>query len=344
MYTKDGYVRGIWNVVKNSFIHCGSAPYIYSERYTPLKISYLEGASWSKKNEKVGTLRYMLKIDCSGIDQSNSQVVNAYQREQEYLILKRLQQEYIEEFFVPFDEEGFEQWKKDRRVKKKEVSEGITYYREHVNDSRFCTEDKGTFNLSEFHYVFKASKETAQRYWTLLNSIVNSRKLKMIITKKEGYDLDKLEPSPLLKRLCSEALKAKVYNIIGKDIKSKHVLALINEMNPLLYQYINEIDFNVTDQSKDVIEGLVEVGTLLDCFDKDEMKLRYIEYHLNKMKLIGKLGYAGGYPDYTKNFYDEDKQIIKRVYLLERLVEKKQLEVQQVDENQLVLPLELELA
>lgn len=162
----------------------------------------------------------------------------------------------------------------------------------------------------------------------------------MIITKSEGYDLDILEPSPILKRLCSEALKAKVYNILEDDLKQANVLNLIKNLNPLVYQYIQETNLTRCPQiSGDVIDGLIEAGNLLGCFNKDEVKLRYIEHHLNKMKLIKYLG-SRYYSD--KSFTPEQEQLIRRNYTLERLVEKKNLMIdtmETVDQNQLTLQL-----
>ncbi len=304
---------------------------VYCVSWSKLKLEYLQelGKSPVKRRKNNWSLRYT--IYTAGLTEEHG-LECAY-------IQDRLLKEYIEEFFEPFPEQDFLEWKKGRKGEKKERGKGLAYYRSHFNDNRLCTEDREDIDLSKYPCLFKASKETAQKHWTFLNSIYKD---KLMITKTEGYDLDKLEPSPFLKRMCTEALKTKVYDIIGKSITSKYVLELVEELNPLLHQYIKDVKLDRVVPmtiSQEALEALVESGELLG-FGHEEVKLKYIQYHLNKLKLIGKLGFESGYPDYMRKFTQEDKDIIRRYYILERLVEKKQVEkVETINENQLQLEL-----
>lgn len=337
----EGYRRTFYRTIKDSFNYSDKAPYYFLTSVSSLKKQYLKDTKGTVGYVTLGnksfSLKWSLKIDTSKIPDGQRSL---YIEQQSNLVAKRLQQEYIDEFFLKFDEQDYENWKKDRKVKRKvEKKKGITFYRAHINNSNLCVEDKADLDFSP-NYVFKATKQTAQKYWCFLTKL-NLKS--MIITKSEGYDLDILEPSPMLRRLCSEALKTKVYNILGDDLKQANVLNLIKNLNPLVYQYIEETNLTrslkIPTTAIDVIDGLIEAGNLLGCFNKDEVKLRYIEYHLNKMKLIKYLGNMY-YTD--KNFTREQEQLIRRNYTLERLVEKKNLMIdtmETIDQNQLTLQL-----
>lgn len=329
-YNKNG--AWIYRQIAQSF---DKTKGVYCDSWSKLKLEYLQGLGKSpvkRRNQgrRDWSLRYSINTD-----------VPKEEHVQECEKIKdRLLKQYIEETFEIFPEQDFLEWKKSRKGERKERGKGLTYYRAQYNNAKLCTEDRGDIDLSKFPCLFKASKETAQKYWTFLNSIYKN---KLMINKTEGYDLDKLEPSPFLKRMCTEALKTKVYDIIGKPITSKYVLELIEELNPLLHQYIIDVGINKMAPmsiSQEALEALVEAGELLG-FGQQEVKLKYIQYHLNKLKLLGKLGVTDYYNG--KKFTQEDRDIIKRVYILERLVEKKKLEVEQsvesINENQLQLEL-----
>ena len=150
--------------------------------------------------------------------------------------------------------------------------------------------------------------------------------------------LDEMKPSPFLKRLCSEALRAKVWNILKDKTTNKSVLKLIQEINPLLHQYLVELDLTESP-FKEEQQALVEAGELLGCFDKDEMKLKYVEHHLNKLLIVKYLGVQKfSWEDAV--FSDEELYLIKRHYILERLAEKKEPAVEvEIPTNQLTLEL-----
>lgn len=330
----------IFRQIRDSFLIQGYGNQVYSDKWTPLKKDYARSLGFSAfisyNHNYIKTFTHWVKIDTSDIPDEQKRT---YEESEANKIKEKLIKEYREEFLTILDESGYEEWKSGRR-KKKEKSEGLTYYREHFNDASLCTEDKGTFDLSKYYCLFKANKDNAQKYWNMLRKVYKQ----MLITKTEGYDLNKLKPSPFLRRMCSEALKSKVYKILGEFTQSKFVLELIKEINPLVHQYILDVKLNeAVDITSDTIEALTESGELLGCFNKDEVKLKFLEHHLNKMVLIKKLGTTGTTWDgnkyiSTKQFNQEEKNLIKRFYLLERLVEKKEV---QEEVNDLQLELEL---
>lgn len=323
----------LYTSVRNYFSVQGKNP-VYLDKITPLKKEFV--GSYARSSSELPRISHLLRIDVPEniVDYKDK---SDYKTKEAQLIVLKLIEEYKKEFFLPFDEDAFLKWKSERKVvRTHEVKKGITYYRAHHYANDQCTEEKGHVVLNNFRYVFKANKENAQKYWMFLRSLFKN----MIITKTEGYDLNELKPSPFLKRMCSQALKIRVYNIIGEKINSPKILDFINELNPLLYQYIKEVGFNnIKNDESDLIPALIEAGELLNIFDKDEIKLRFIEHHLNKLKLIKKLANDDRYR-YDSPLTEEDKQIIKRLYTLERLAEKKwEKEELPIDSNQLMLEL-----
>ena len=338
----DFYKSGalIFRKIRDSFQISGYGETIYyCEKWTPLKLQYLKtlpNHSIAKKATGNFDLMYLVNVNVP-VDVQDRLL---YQKQETEKVKERLFKEYIDEFFTPFPEEKFQEWKQNRVVsKKKQSKKGIIYYRTHHFNKNLCVEQKGEIDLNKYPCLFKATKETAQKYWHLLNVIYKN---KLMITKTEGYDLDKLEPSPFLRRMCTEALKYRVYEIIGKQLLNQETLDFIKELNPLLYQWIIDIDFKCqhefTSADEKILKALIETGELLG-FGHEEVKLKYIEHHLNKLKLLKKIGTPSGYPTYHLRYSDEDKQIIKRFYTLERLVEKKQIEFEPTDKNQLELEL-----
>lgn len=305
---------------------------VYVEKITPLIKEYLGSNSYAyKKLTKLS--RYYFKIDAEHIDPPKRE---SYKESQKEEIEKRLVEEFIQEFFVPFDSQGYEQWKIERKSNRKgltkEPNKGVGYYRAHQFDNRQCTLDKGEIDLKDYHYVFKAKKETAQYYWTFLNKIPS-----MIITKDKGVDLDNLQPSPELKRICSIALKLKVTNIIGKFLAFPKAVQFLGTLNPQLVQYIEEtklLSYHHTEVPAHLIDSLVETGELLKCFDKDEVKLRYLEQHFSYLKGLPLLEFNTHYGP-----TDRQKEFIKRLYILERWAASKEKQVEEVDTNQLELEL-----
>lgn len=337
----NGYGSWTYRIIKDSFTVnrpiqvYREQPVYYTDKWTELKRQFLREQEFyniAQKNKKEWSLFHTISITIPEDVVDKTSYARAFCDN----LKTRLIKEYIEENFVLFPEEEFLVWKKGRKKEKKERGKGITYYRARINAESLCTEDKGDIDLGQYPCLFKATKDTAQIYWRLLNKIYNT---KMLITKSEGYNLDKLEASPFLKRMCTEALKIEVFNIIGDNLTYKTTLDLIEEINPLLAQYIEEIELKKVDNSllwADTRKALIEAGELLG-FNHEEVKLRYIQYHLNRLKLLGRLGnsrYSG------VEYNESDKTLIKRYYILETLVEKKQLQVESVDENQLTLELE----
>ena len=308
----------MWISLRDCFKGTG----VYCDRWTPLKKKYVSslGFHYVEKTKYKLDMYYQL---------SGSYVDMETKRKEAERIKNELLEEWIDTHYARFDESGFEQWKKGRKVEKK-VNKGVTYYRAHVNDLQQCTQDKGDIDLSKYRYVFKAWEVTAKKYWTFLNKTFQN----FIITKDYGMDLDNLEPSTLLKRMCSEALKAKVYNILGNRTNDKKIREIIKELNPLLAQYMEEVPLKEGDFTE-VHQALIEAGEKFGCFDKDEIKLRYMEHHL---KLLEFAKYVG-YKDYSWSdlkLGDNETRLIKRHYILERLAEKKWKEEEQpIDTNQL---------
>lgn len=337
----------LYRTIVNLFSVDYSTPIYYSERWTSLKEEYATslGARGFAKNQ-------------SWFNQTPRQLHNWFNLKQtnenqdaDYLSLwKELVDEYIDLNFIRVDDAKYEQWKKDRPSKKKTTSQGITYYRSHNYDDSLCTEQKGVVDLSQIPYVFKANKETASQCWNFFRAIQPKLK-KYMITKTEGYDLNKLQPSPFLKRICSEALFIQTSRILPKAIYSDQFLKFVEGFNPYLVRLIKEVNFeqinrNIEDINLTFIEGLVETGELLGCFDKNETKLKYIAYHLKKLTLANHFGqsiYQGKTNRYEMHYTSEQLHLIKRVYLLERLNEdrKGQSQPELIDDSQLVLELEL---
>lgn len=146
-------------------------------------------------------------------------------------------------------------------------------------------------------------------------------------------DLNNLEPSPLLKRMCSEALKFKIYNILGNRTNDKKIREIIKDLNPLLAQYMEDVPLK--DGTYDEVQmALVETGEKFGCFDKDEVKLRYMEHHLKLLEFCKYVGFKE-YSWSDLKLGENEVRIIKRHYILERLAEKKWKEEQPVNTNQL---------
>ena len=318
----NGSERSVWIILRDCFKGQG----VYCDRWTPLKKEYLSflGSSYVERTKNKIDLYYQLSGYFVDIDTKRKE---AEQMKNELL------EEWIDHHYTRFDESGFEQWKKSRKPEKR-VDKGVTYYRAHINDPNQCTQDKGDIDISQYRYVFKATESTAKKYWTFLNQTFNS----FIITKDYGMDLDNLEPSPLLKRMCSEALKTKVYNILGNRTNDKKIRGIIKELNPLLAQYMDEVPLK-EGHCTEIHQALIEAGDKYGCFDKDEVKLRYMEHHLKLLEFAKYVGYKE-YSWSDLKLGDNEAKLIKRHYILERLAEKKWKEEEQpIDTNQLELEL-----
>lgn len=304
---------------------------IYKQSWTTLNKAFCRGGISRSKNKI--DFYWSVLPDYTNVDPSEQSIFRNRKHDE---IRDELVKQFIEEFTLPFDEEGFEQWKKNNK-QKKEKKEGVSYYRESLNSLTNCVKDKGEVNLSQYHYIFTVdSDETAKKFWYPVSKL---KKAIILYKDKSGMStsLDELKPTPFLKRLCSEALRAKVGNILGNKITDKTVLKIIQQTNPLVHQYLVELNLNV-GKFTDEHQALVEAGELLGCFDKDEMKLKYVEHHLNKLlfiKYLGKKRY-----DWEGTQYDaEEIKLIKRYYILERLAEKKEVKEEEVNTNQLTLEL-----
>lgn len=313
-----GNERSLFSGLRDSFKGTG----VYCQNWTPLKREYAGSLGYGCAERTKVKLDLFWSLSIPQTDRDTKQKI-ADQLKEQYL------KEWIDFHYTKFNEVGFEQWKKGRKPEKK-INKGVVYYRAHVNDSNQCTQDKGDIDLSNYRYVFKAWEVTAKKYWTFLNKTFKN----FIITKDYGMDLNNLEPSPLLKRMCSEALKAKVYNILGNRTNDKKIQVIIKELNPLLAQYMEEVPLKEGDYLN-VHRALIEAGEKFNCFDKDEVKLRYMEHHLGLLEFVKYVGYK----DYTwseLNIGDNETKLIKRHYILERLAEKKWKEEEQpIDTNQL---------
>jgi hypothetical protein len=304
---------------------------IYKQSWTKLNKEFCKEAA-SRSKSKI-EFYYSVVPDYTDVEPNEKSNVRQKRHDE---IRDELVKQFIEEFTIPFDEEGFNAWKKSKKKDKRETRQGVSYYRKSLNGLTNCVKDKGEVNLNQYHYIFTVdSDETAKKFWY---SVSKLKKSIILYKDKSGMStsLDELKPTPFLKRLCSEALRAKVGNILGSKITDKTVLKIIQELNPLLHQYLVELDLNVgrfTDEHK----ALVEAGELLSCFDKDEMKLKYVGHHLNKLLFIKYLGRKRY--DWEETQYDADEiKLIKRYYILERLAEKKEVK-EEVDTNQLTLEL-----
>lgn len=303
----DFFSRHTYSKLKDCFKGSG----IFCQHWTPLKKEYVYslGCPCAERSKTRFDLIHL--IETSNIDKESKRTLASE-------LENKLITEWINFYYTKFDEVGFEQWKKNRKGTKR-ISQGITYYRQSLVDSS-CVKDKGELDLSVYRYIFKATESTAKRYWTFFNQTFRNF---IIIKGNENYamDLDNLEPSPLLKRMCSEALKAKVYNILREKTNDPIIRKIINEVNPLLAQYLNDIPLK--DYSYlDVHEALVEVGEKFGCFDKDEMKLKYMEHHLKLLEFAKYVGHKKYNWEQLK-IGDAEAKLIKRHYILERLAEKK---------------------
>lgn len=316
-----GYERNLFRGLKESFKGAG----VYCHSWTPLKREYVRSLGYDCAE------RTKVKLDLYWM------ITASLEREDRRVLADQLKEQYLNEWidfhYKKFDEVGFQEWKKNRKPEKK-VNKGVVYYREHINKTGACTQDKGDIDLSKYRYIFKASEVNAKKYWAFLNLTFKN----FIITKDYGMDLNNLEPSPLLKRMCSEALKAKVYSILGNRTNDKKVREIIKELNPLLAQYMEDVPIKESPYTE-VHQALIEAGEKFGCFDKDEIKLRYMEHHL---KLLEFAKYVG-YKDYSWSdlkLGDNEIKLIKRHYILERLAERKwKQEEETIDTNQLELQL-----
>lgn len=327
----ESYHHTVWRTIVQGFDGLNQTNKVYKESWTKLNQEFCHKGISRNKN-RIEFL-YSVTPDYTGIDDSQRRVHKQKRHDE---IRDELVKQFIEEFTIPFDQAGFEEWKKNRKKEKREIKQGVSYYRESFTSVTNCVREKGDIDLSKYHYIFSVeSDETAKKYWYPVSKLNKS----IILYKdKSGMStsLDEMKPSPFLKRLCSEALRAKVWNILRDKTKNKSILKIIQEVNPLLYQYLIELDLKESSFRKEH-QALVEVGELLGCFDKDEMKLKYVKHHLNKLlfvKYLGKQTYT--WQDVV--FLDEELQLIKRHYILERLAEKKE-PVVEVNTNQLTLEL-----
>ena len=331
----ESNVYTVWRTIVNGFDGLYiDRKRIYKESWTKLNEEYC--AKQVSRNKNKIEFFYSVFPDYTGIEDSERTI---HRRKRHDEIRDELVKQFIEEFTIPFDQAGFEEWKKNRKKEKKETKQGVSYYRESFTSVTNCVREKGDIDLNNCLYIFSVdSDETAKKYWYPISKLHKS----IILYKdKSGMsasldDINNMKPSPFLKRLCSEALRAKVWNILGDKTKNKSILKLIQEVNPLLHQYLIELDLKESP-FKEEHQALVEVGELLGCFDKDEMKLKYAKHHLNKLLFIKYLGRQ----TYTWEgivFSDEELHLIKRYYILERLAEKKE-PVIEVPTNQLTLEL-----
>ena len=96
---------------------------------------------------------------------------------------------------------------------------------------------------------------------------------------------------------------------------------------------------NYASDSPITLENDKAIIQFAGCFDKDEMKLKYVEHHLNKLLIVKYLGVQKfSWEDAV--FSDEELYLIKRHYILERLAEKKEPAVEvEIPTNQLTLEL-----
>ena len=328
----ESNVYTVWRTIVNGFdgVHTNHKR-IYKESWTKLNEEYC-GKQVSRNKNRIEFF-YSVFPDYTGIEDSERTI---HRRKRHDEIRDELVKQFIEEFTIPFDQAGFEEWKKNRKKEKKETKQGVSYYRESFTSVTNCVREKGDIDLNNCLYIFSVdSDETAKKYWYPV-----SRLHKSIILYKDksgmSASLDEMKPSPFLKRLCSEALRAKVWNILGDKTKNKSILKLIQEVNPLLHQYLVELDLKESP-FKEEHQALVEVGELLGCFDKNEMKVKYVKHHLNKLLFIKYLG-RQKYTWEDVVFSDEELHLIKRHYILERLAEKKE-SVIEVPTNQLTLEL-----
>lgn len=311
-----GSERSLFIGLRNSFKGTG----VYCQSWTPLKREYVRslGYDCAERTKVKLDLYWYFNTSVAPVDRRTL----AEQLKEQYL------SEWIDFHYTKFDEVGFQEWKKNRKSVKK-VSKGVVYYREHLNKNGACTQDKGDIDLSNYRYVFKAWEVNAKRYWPFLNRTFKN----FIITKDYGMDLNNLEPSPLLKRMCSEALKFKIYNILGNRTNDKKIREIIKDLNPLLAQYMEEVPLK--EGTYDGVHmALVETGEKFGCFDKDEVKLRYMEHHLKLLEFCKYVGFKE-YSWSDLKLGENEVRIIKRHYILERLAEKKWKEEQPVNTNQL---------
>lgn len=309
------YTSAVWCSLKNSFKGVG----VYCQNWTPLRREYIKslGLSCAERTNVKFELYSIITIPQADRETLANQ---ANQLKQELL------NEWVDLYYTKFDEVGFLEWKKNRKPEKR-VKRGMVYYRESLRNCFECTQERGDIDISTYRYMFKASEPIAKRYWRFLNKTFKN----FIITKEFGYDMDKLEPSPLLRRMCTEALKARVYNILGYRTNDKTFKTIIGELNPLLKQYMDEVGLYERNFEPEQ-EALIEVGEKFNCFDKDEVKLRFIEHHLKLLKFAKYVGSSESWREIK--FKEEEIRLIKRHYILERLAEKKWKQ-EPVDTNQL---------
>lgn len=331
------HVHVVWRTIVNGFDGISfDRKRIYKESWTKLNQEFCSKKVSRNKN-KIEFL-YSVYPDYTGIEDSEKSIHRQKIHDE---IKNELVKQFIEEFTIPFDQVGFEEWKKNRKKEKKEKKEtkqGVSYYRKSFTSVTNCVREKGDIDLNKFHYIFTVdSDETAKKFWHSVNKL---KKSIILYKDKSGMSasLDDMKPSPFLKRLCSKALRAKVWNILKDKTTNKSVLKLIQEINPLLHQYLVELDLTESP-FKEEQQALVEAGELLGCFDKDEMKLKYVEHHLNKLLIVKYLGVQKfSWEDAV--FSDEELYLIKRHYILERLAEKKEPAVEvEIPTNQLTLEL-----
>lgn len=330
----------VWNQLTNYFKNWNKSA-VYSKSGGKLKEKFL--TEQGKELVKLGK-KFDLSF-CVNLSKDDKETSQEFKERKQLLVTKietELTDLFIAKYYEQFPEE-FEKWKKENKTrKKKEGKVGVEYFRSYVNDSSCCTEEKGEIDLSKFPIKLYANKETANKYWALLNFLYPNKFI--ILTKPTDFTFNLMEltikASPFLKRMCTEAFKSRTFKVMGNSLKSTEIQKFIRELNPLLGQYFEEVNlFKIHYFSEDSEKALIEAGELLG-FNKDEVKLRYIEHHLNKLRLIKKFATSGEYPHYSKIVDEESKEIIRRVYTLERLVEKKKYkEEDEVNENQLTLQL-----
>lgn len=323
----------VWRTIEKGFDGLNQTNKVYKEFWTKLNQEFCPKGISRNKN-RIEFLN-VVTPDYTGVEDSQR---NRHRLKRHDEIRNELVKQFLEEFTIPFDQVGFEEWKKNRKKEKKETKQGVSYYRKSFTSVTNCVREKGDIDLNKFHYIFTVdSDETAKKFWHSVNKL---KKSIILYKDKSGMSasLDDMKPSPFLKRLCSKALRAKVWNILKDKTTNKSVLKLIQEINPLLHQYLVELDLKESP-FKEEQQALVEAGELLGCFDKDEMKLKYVEHHLNKLLIVKYLG-VQKYSWEDAVFSDEELYLIKRHYILERLAEKKEPAVEvEIPTNQLTLEL-----
>lgn len=306
-----------WNLfthVKNSV--AGLHGSMYCERWTKKKYE------WANINN----IRYAAKVSHKrkvGVNFHSIPDIADYDQKCDHIV-STLIQSYIEKYYEPFDEDAYNKWCTENKTKRSLPKGDIKYYRSSMI-SLTCTLDKDVINLEDrktYHYIFKASPETAKKYWTFITNNFS----KMIMTKNYGYDLDKLEKDPILKRMVSKAFRNKIMNDYT-FLRNWRIVNYLDDIDPQLSQVIKDLNLQFTEYTPED-EALYNLGCTLNCFDKDEASLRFVDSRCKHLKFLNLIGGVSG-----RYFSDEEVALIKRQYILSRHYDKNPVElpVEQVE-------------